>query len=129
MDTEDKLTVFIVIKNVGFNDNVQKTGLKSARMKDALYVFPKGSAKVQKPSLPAIENIEDSSDLQGEGVKTIIPSIIIVIYTRLEILPGLKLSGYTDTLTEASKLLDELYKRGKIQTEWHYRNALDKFQT
>ena len=39
------------------------------------------------------------------------PSIIIDIYNRLEILLGLKLSGHTDTLTEASNLIDELYKR------------------
>ena len=56
--------------------------------------------------------------LSGKRVyKTIIPSTIIDIYTRLEVLLGLKLSGHTDTLTEASNLIDELYKRGKIQTK------------
>ena len=35
--------------------------------------------------------------------KIIIPSNIIKIWTRLEVLLGLKLSGHTDTLTEASK--------------------------
>ena len=65
--------------------------------------------------------------LQGEGVKIINPSNIIDIYTRLEILLGLKLSGHTDTLTEASNLIDELYKRGDIQNKKQYRNALDKF--
>ena len=65
---------------------------------------------------------------QGQGIeKTIIPSDIIDIYTRLEILLGLKLSGHTDTLTEASNLIDELYKMGEIQNEEQYRNALDKF--
>ena len=67
--------------------------------------------------------------LQGEGLKIIIPSNIIDIYTRLEILLGLKLSGHTDTLTEASNLIDELYKRGEIQKKQQYRNALDKFST
>ena len=67
-------------------------------------------------SLPASE-IEDSDDLSGSGVtKIIIPSNIIEIWTRLEVLLGLKLSGHTDTLTEASNLIDELYKRGEIQT-------------
>ena len=66
---------------------------------------------------------------QGEGVKIIIPSNIIDIYTRLEVLLGLKLSGHTDTLTEASNLIDELYKRGEKQTKQQYRNALNKFQT
>ena len=66
--------------------------------------------------------------LRCRGIeKIIIPSNIIDIYTRLEILLGLKLSGHSDTLTEASKLIDEFYKRGEIQNEQQYRNALDKF--
>ena len=49
--------------------------------------------------------------LKGRGTeKIIIPSNIFDIYTRLEILLGLKLSGHSDTLTEASNLIDELYK-------------------
>ena len=62
-------------------------------------------------------NTDDSdsdSDLQGEGVKTIIPSNIIDIYTRFEVLLGLKLSGHSDTLTKAKNLIDELYKRGEF---------------
>ena len=46
--------------------------------------------------------VEEPDNLQREGVKIIIPSNIIDIYTRLEVLLGLKLSGHTDTLTEAS---------------------------
>ena len=66
--------------------------------------------------------------LKGRGFeKTIIPSNIIDIYTKLEVLLGLKLSGHTDTLTEASNLIDELYKRGDIQNKQQYRNALNKF--
>ena len=61
--------------------------------------------------------------------KIIIPSDIIDIYTRLEILLGLKLSGHSDTLTEASNLIDELYKRGEIQNKQQDRNAPNKFQT
>ena len=72
--------------------------------------------------------LDSDNNLQGEGVKIIIPSNIIDIYTRLEVLLGLKLSGHTDTLTEASNLIDELYKRGEIQTKQQYRNALNKFQ-
>ena len=68
------------------------------------------------------------TNLKGKGVeKIIIPSNIIDIYTRLEVLLGLKLSGHTDTLTEASNLIDELYKRGEIQNKQQYRNALNKF--
>ena len=68
--------------------------------------------------------------LKGKGIeKFIIPSNIIDIYTRLEILLGLKLSGHTDTFTEASNLTDELYKRGEIQNKQQYRSALYKFTT
>ena len=75
------------------------------------------------------EITDNSDDLRGEGLKIIIPSNIIDIYTRLEILLGLKMSGHTDTLTEASNLIDEFYKRGEIQNKQQYRNALIKFQT
>ena len=68
-------------------------------------------------------------DLQGQGVKIITPSNIFDIYTRLEILLGLKLSGHSDTLTEASNLIDELYKRGEIQNKQQNQNALNKFST
>ena len=62
--------------------------------------------------------------LKGRGVeKIIIPSNKIDIYTRFEILLGLKLSGHTDTLTEASNLIDEIYKRGEIQNKQQYRKA------
>ena len=67
-------------------------------------------------------------NLEGQGIeKIIILSNIIDIYTRLEVLLGLNLSGHTDTLTEASNLIDELYKRGEIQNKQQYRNALNKF--
>ena len=125
MDNEDKLFIFNILKNVGYNDNIHKIGMNSARMKDALYNLPKEIVKIQNPTLPAIENIEDASDdLEGEGVKIIIPSNIIDIYTRLEVLVGLKLSGHSDTLTEASNLIDELYKREEIQNKQQYRNAI-----
>ena len=69
------------------------------------------------------------TERDGRELKKIIPSNIIDIFTSLEILLGLKLSGHTDTLTEASNLIDELYTRGEIQNEQHHRNALDKFHT
>ena len=71
----------------------------------------------------------NNSNLEGQGVKVIIPSNLIDIYTRLEVFLGLKLSGHSKTLTEVSNLIDELYKRGEIQNEQQYRNALDKFHT
>ena len=73
---------------------------------------------------------EEPDKLQGQGIEeSIIPSNIIDIYTRLEVLLGLKLSGHTDTLTRASSLIDELYKRGEIQTKQQNQNALNKFST
>ena len=55
--------------------------------------------------------------------------MIPTLDSRLEVLLGLKLSGHTDTLTEASNLIDELYKRSEIQKKKQYRNALKKFST
>ena len=70
------------------------------------------------------------TNLKGRGIeKIIIPSSIIDIYTRLETLLGLKIAGHTDTLTESSNLIDELYKRGEIQNKQQYRNAINKFST
>ena len=127
MDNEDKLTVFNILKNVGFYDKIQKIVLNSARMKHALYDLPKKVVKIQNPTLPAIEIVSD--DLQGDGVEISIPTNKVEIYTRLENLLGLKLSGHTDTLTEASNLIDELYMRGEIQNEQQYRNALNNIST
>ena len=80
-----------------------------------------------------VEEIQNKTfneiDLESQGIKTLIPSNIIDIYTRLEILLGLKLSGHTDTLTEASNLIGELYKRGELQNRQQYRNAFNKFST
>ena len=74
------------------------------------------------------EITDDSDDLQGEGIEKIItPSNIIDIYTRLEILLGLKFSGPTNFLTEASNLKDQLYRLEEIQNEQQYRNSLSKF--
>ena len=127
LNNDDKETVYQILKDVGFYNTRHNKGVEAIRQKDAMYDLPKAIDKIRNPPLPAIENIGDSSDLEGQGVKIIIPSNIIDIYTRLEILLGLKLSGHTDTLTEASNLIDELYKRGEIQNGQKYRNALNKF--
>ena len=75
------------------------------------------------------EITDDFDDLHREGIKIFIPSNIMYIYTRLEILLGLKLSGHTDVPTEASNLINELYNSGEIQNKQQYRNALKKFST
>ena len=68
-------------------------GLTSARMKYVLYNQPNEIDKIRNPPLPEIEN--ESDNLQGEGVKIIIQSNIIDIYTRLEVLLRL---NYLDIL-------------------------------
>ena len=74
--------------------------------------------QIQKKTFHEIT--DDSDDLQGEGVKIIILLNIIDIYTKLEVLLGLKLSGRTDTLTETSNLIDELYRVSDIQNEQQF---------
>ena len=120
----DKLMMNNIIRELGY------TGSEDRDSKRNLF-FPITLPKlVEDIRNKTFEEITDSSDdLQGKGLKIIIPSNIIDIYTRLEILLGLKLSGHTDTLTEASNLIDELYKQGEIQNKQQYRNALDKFST
>ena len=88
--------------------------------------LPKLSEKTQNKTFDKI-TLDSDSDLQGEGVKIFIPSNIIDIYTRLEVLLSLKLSGHTDTLTEASNLIDELYKKGEIQNENNIEMLLTNF--
>ena len=85
LDNVEKETVFDILKSVGLYDKIPRVGLKAARMQDALYIFPGKIAEIRNPSLPTIENIEFSSDLDGQVIKIIIPSNIVDIYTRLEI--------------------------------------------
>ena len=68
--------------------------------------------------------------MEGRGFdRVIIPSNFIDIYTRLEVSLGLELSGHTNTLTEASNLIDEQNKKDEVQIEQQYRNALDEIFT
>ena len=68
--------------------------------------------------------------MKGYGIlKIVVPNNIIDIYSRLEILLRLKLAGHNNTMSEASNLIDELYKRGEIQNKQQYQNAINKFQT
>ena len=127
MDEEDKSTVYDILKSTGFYSIKHTKDLKSTRMRDALFNLPKEIAKIRNPPPPAIEN--ESDDLQREGVKIILPSNIIDIYTRLEILLGLNSAGHIDTLAEGSSLIDEVYKKGEIQNKEQYQNALNEFST
>ena len=122
-DEIDILMLYNIIRDIGYN------GIGDRDSKRKIFFtkkLPKLLEDIQNKTFDEIT--DDSDDLQGEGLKIIIPSNIIDIYTRLEVLLGLKLSGHTDTLTEAGNLIDELYKRGEIQNKQQYRNALSKFQ-
>ena len=115
MDDESVLTFDKVLENLEYD---HAKDLKSVN-------------KLSNPllALPADENEDESVGLRGEGVKIIVPSNIIDKWFRLEVLLGSKFSGHTDTLTDASNLIDDLYKRDKTQTEQHYQNDFDKFTT
>ena len=115
----DILMLYNIVSDIGY------TGIGDIKSKRKIFLtekLPKLVEYIQNRTF-------DEIDLEGQGVKIIIPSNIIDIYTRLEVLLGLKLSGHTDTLTEASNLIDELYKRGEIQNKQQYQNALNKFQS
>ena len=119
----DILMMNNIIRDLGYTGDDDRNSKRKLFFTKTL---PKLVEDIQNKTFEEIT--DDSDDLQGEGVKIIIPSNIIDIYTRLEILLGLILSGHTDTLTEASNLIDELYKRGEIQNKQQYRNALNKFK-
>ena len=119
----DILMMYIIINDLRYTG----VGDKPSKPKTFFTItLPKLVEEIQNRTFEEI-TLDSDSDLQGEGVKVIIPSNIIDIYTRLEILLGLKLSGHTDTLTEASNLSDQLYKRGEIQNKQQYRKAPNKF--
>ena len=120
----DILMMNNIIRDLGYTGDDDRNSKRKLFFTKTL---PKLVEEIQNRTFGEIT--DDSSDLEGQGVKIIIPSNIIDIYTRLEILLGLKISGHTDTLTEASNLIDELYKRGEIQNKQQYRNALNKFQS
>ena len=123
LNNNEKETVYNILKDVGFYKTRNNKGLKANRMGVALHDLPEVIDRIRNAPLPSNENVEDSSDREGQGLKISKKSNINDIYTRLEVLLRLKLSGHTDTLTEASNLIDELYKRGEIQNKQQYRNA------
>ena len=119
----DDLIMYNIVRDLGYTG----IGDRDSKRKTFFTIrLPKLVEEIQNKTIEEI-TIDSDSDLQGDGVEIIIPSNIIDIYTRLEILLGLNLSGYTGTLTEASNLIDELYKRGEIQNKQQYRNAPKNF--
>ena len=119
----DILMMNNIIRDLGYTGDEDKP---SKRKTFLTITLPKLVDEIQNKTFEEITDNSDS-ELQGEGVKIIIPTNIIDIYTRLEVLLGLKLSGHTDIVTEASNLIDEIYKRGEIQNKQQYQSALNKF--
>ena len=121
----DILMMYNILRDLGY------TGIEDRDSKQKVFFTKKLPKLVDENQNKTFDEftLDSDGDLQGEGVKIIIPSNIIDIYTRVEILLGLKLSSHTDTLTEASNLIDEMYKRGKVQNKHHYRTAPNKFST
>ena len=120
----DTLMMNNIIRDLGYRGDVDKP---SKRKTFLTITLPKLVREIQNKTFEEIT--DDSDDLQGEGLKIIIPSNRTDIYTRLEILLGLKLNGHSDTLTEASALIDQLCKLGEIQNKQQYRSALNKFSS
>ena len=81
--------------------------------------------KTRKESEPQSE----SNLFQGGRKKIIIPSNVIDNWTTLKVLRGYLMGGHTDTLTEASNLIDQFYKKSEIQNELSNVIAPDKFHT
>ena len=54
LDNVEKETVFDILENFGFYDNIPKRAFNSVRMKEALYNLSKVMDKVRNPPLPTI---------------------------------------------------------------------------
>ena len=112
-----------------FNNDIGYTGEGDKQSKRETFIteeLPRRVAQIENRILYPPRKIEDGTNpLEGEVMKIIIPSNITDKYTRLEVLLGLKLSGHTDIVTEASNVLVKLYKQSDIQNEQQNQNALD----
>ena len=121
---DDILMMYNIIRDLGYTGRGNR---QSSRKILFTRTLPDLNDDLQNKTF--VEITDNSDDLQEEGLKIIMLSNIIDIYTRLEILLGLKLSGHTDTPTKPSNFFDKLYERGDIQNEQQNRNALDKLST
>ena len=107
MTDKDKLFFRDILQKTGYYNRIPTKGRWMSRDRYIKYDLDNHVSRI----------LNLDTKLKGRGIEKItIPSNIIDIYTRLEILLGLKLSGHADTLTEASNLIDELYKQGEIKT-------------
>ena len=129
MSDKDIFIFSRILDEINYNPDGDR---ESKRQK---YIKNKLESRVEKilnPPITAITSGESDEyeSLERNGTITIVvPSDSDEIWTRLQVLLGLKLAGHIDTLIEASQLLDALFKKGEIKTEQQYRNAIDKFTT
>ena len=120
MTDKDKVILRDILQKTGSYNRKPTTGRLTGRDRYIKYDLDTDVSRI----------LNLDTKLKGRGVeKFIIPSNLFDINTRLEVLLGLKLSGHTDTLTEASNLIDELYIQGEIQNKQQYRNAINKFSS
>ena len=107
---KDDTDILMMYNNI-YDLEYRSIGDKSSKTKTTFTIkLPKLVEEIQNKNF-------DEFDLEGQGRKIIFPSNIIDIYTRLEVSLRLNISGHTDTLTEASNLIDDLHKRGEIQNK------------
>ena len=96
------------MSNVVFGDTLQKTDYYNRKPAKGR-ISDRDKYKKNNLDIDVRRILNLDTKLNGRGYEeTIILSNKTVIYTRLEVLLGLRLSGHTDTLTEASNLIDEL---------------------
>ena len=133
MSDDDILTFSKILNDINYNPNEDNSSTRQKYIKNQLKSRVQNILKTPVAAIASGESDEYESlesDLEGNGTKTIVvPSDTDEIWTRLPVLLGLKLAGHTDTLIEASQLLDALLKRGEIETEQQYRNAINKFKS
>ena len=120
MTDDDKLIFRDILQKTGYYNRKPTKGCLTGRDRYIKFDLDNDVSRI----------LNSNTKLKRRGIeKIIIPSNIIDIYSRLEVLLALKLSGHGGTLTEGSDLIDALYKRGEIQNKQQYRNALHKFLT
>ena len=106
MEDESVLSFYKIQESLHYHPAKVSNSIWSKSFKNDL---KKNIDKISIPplALPVDKNEAESVVSESEGMKFIIPSNIIDICTRPEMLLGLKLSGHTDTLTEASNLIEK----------------------
>ena len=123
MKVDSDTLMMKIIKN-----DLNYTGLGDKSLKRKTFLTKTLPGMVEDIRNETFDEIIDNSDnVQVHGLKIIIPTNIIDIYNRLEVLLGLKLSEHSDTLTEASSLINELHKKVQYKTSNNIEMLLINF--